>query len=319
MPANWVYTQIKEFRFTSGSDSFDLDRVVHRSDLEPGVGKDGVGGTASPVDAYLDYIDALYSTAVAYNNGNPNDLVMQYLRHPRYNGTGSGWDQLLGNVSTDWINYAEARHRNSRVRSYIDPSWGVRINVDHFGTSAHAMFVKNHGVGTSVNRGDFGGRGGDWCSFYAEWPDNGDEFASGLVFCRERLAKINVTSSFSLSDFIEDVDTLLIGRQVRGGVQINQAIRDHIGGTRHLRRFGDFFTVRHNGRAADAVATAKTMLVSGGPELDPVLNTLRLAVLGDSFPPGSLPAEKLDPFPQGYADLLLDLPGQENTRRAAGR
>lgn len=153
MPENWSFTQIKEFRFSaSQTDSFDLDRDVQRPHADKGVGRDGIGGTESPVSKYVQYIADLYSTAVRYDKGNPSLRVMEYLRYPRYVDLYSGWQTLIGDVDRDWIAYAEDNGPN-RVTSFTDPSYGVTVHADHFGATANAFYLKGSGSGTGANRG----------------------------------------------------------------------------------------------------------------------------------------------------------------------
>ncbi|MCE7006077.1 DUF1906 domain-containing protein [Kibdelosporangium philippinense] len=317
MPSNWSFNQIKEFKFSANGDVFDLDRVVHRSTVDPGVGRDGIGSSETPVDAYLTYIDRLYQTAVAYNKGNPSLRVMEYLRYPNYVDVYSGWETLIGDVDRDWIRYAEA-NGPAKVHSFKDPSYGVTINVDHFGATANAVFLKGRGDGVAANRGDFGGWGGDLSTFYGEWRANGDEYASGYAFCMDRLAKITVVSSFSFGDLIEDVDGYLIGMACKNGARIDQQIRAHIGGSGHLSRFKRFFEDRYQGKGGDIVECARHMLedVDG----DTTLAALRTAAIKktggwNTLLPGHMPADKLNPFLQGYADTILRVVGQENARR----
>ncbi|MCP2267816.1 Peptidoglycan-binding (PGRP) domain of peptidoglycan hydrolases-containing protein [Actinokineospora diospyrosa] len=144
LPANWSFNQIKEFSFVSGTDRFDLDRVVHRVGGDPGVGPEGVGGQQSPVDTYLRYVDDLYATAVRYGKGDPNLLTAEYLRYPNYVDLYSGWQNLIGDVNRDWIAYAD-RAGLSKVTRYLDPCYGVEIGVDHFGATANAVLLRGTG------------------------------------------------------------------------------------------------------------------------------------------------------------------------------
>ncbi|MBB5957458.1 peptidoglycan hydrolase-like protein with peptidoglycan-binding domain [Saccharothrix tamanrassetensis] len=297
LPANWSFNQIKEFDFNAGGDVFGLDRDVRRGN-DPGVGRENVGGSDSPVDAYLRYIDGLYATAVAYG-GDANLRVMEYLRHPAYNGAWSGWQILIGNVDQAWIDYAQA-HAPARVGSYVDPALGITVNADHFGATANAVYLKGNG-----GRGDFGGWSGDLATFYGEWRSHGDEYASGYAFCSDRLAKINVLSSFPLNDLVEDVDGYLVGSAVRNGARIDQAIRAHLTGG-HRTRFRQFYDNRYGGTVAGVRDAAWNAL--GGSTGDAQLSGLTEAAIrktgGACLLPTQLPAAKLEPFLQGYAETI---------------
>ncbi|RLK61783.1 glycoside hydrolase domain-containing protein [Actinokineospora cianjurensis] len=316
LPANWSFNQIKEFSFVAGADRFDLDRVVHRAGSDPGVGPEGVGGQQSPVDTYLRYVDDLYATAVRYGKGDPNLRVAEFLRYPTYVDLYSGWQNLIGDVDRDWIAYASTKGP-ARVNRYADPGYGVDIGVDHFGATVNAVLLRGTGAGTTADRGDFGGWGGDLATFYGEWRANGTQYASGYAFCAERLAKITVCSSFPFNDLVEDVDGYLVGTAVLAGTPINTAVRDHLTGG-CLSRFRRFVDLRHGGRADHVVATARSLLGNAGDTELAALRTAAIKKTGgwDALLPGHMPDSKLDPFLQGYADTLLGLVGQENARRA---
>jgi peptidoglycan hydrolase-like protein with peptidoglycan-binding domain len=319
MPSNWSFTQIKEFTFAAGGDSFPLDNDVLHPKTDPGVGADGVGGTESPTDAYLQYIDDLYACAVQYNKGNPSLRVMEFLRYPNYVDLYSGWQTLIGDVDRDWIDYATA-NGPKRVTTFKDPSYGTKYGVDHFGATANGYYLKGAGSGTGANRGDFAGWGGDLTTFYAEWRNNADEYASGYEFCTDRLAKINVDSTFSFNDLIEDVDGYLVGMAVRDGARINEVIRALIGGTGHLSRFKDYYTKRHGGSVANVADTARTMLIDVGG--DDVLDAIRTAAIRKlagvaTMLPGYMPDDKLNPYLNGYADTIQRIVGNENAKMRA--
>nr|WP_042194607.1 glycoside hydrolase domain-containing protein [Kibdelosporangium sp. MJ126-NF4]CEL21431.1 putative peptidoglycan binding domain protein [Kibdelosporangium sp. MJ126-NF4]CTQ96002.1 putative peptidoglycan binding domain protein [Kibdelosporangium sp. MJ126-NF4] len=303
MPANWAFNQIKEFKFTSGGDSFDLDNDAYRG-TDRGAGPENMGGGPSPIDQYLSYIDKLYATAVAYG-GDANLRVMEYLRYPRYVDLYDGWGILIGDVDRDWIKHAEARV--PKVNIYKDPSHAVDINVDHFGATANAVYLKGSGTADKTSRGDFGGWGGDLCTFYGEWRANGDAYASGYAFCMDRLAKINVDSSFPFSDLIEDVDGWLIGTAAKNGAKINEAIRAHLTGNGHVTRFRRFWSERFGGDKGKATALTRNMLISDGT--DPELGALKSAAVRSTggwncLLPGMMPDDKLNPFIDGYVDTI---------------
>ncbi|MFD0207115.1 MULTISPECIES: glycoside hydrolase domain-containing protein [Saccharothrix] len=297
LPANWSFNQIKEFDFDAGGDVFALDRDVSRGN-DRGVGRENVGGSDSPVDAYLRYVDGLYATAVAYG-GDANRRVLEYLRYPTYNGTWSGWETLIGNVDQAWIEHAQA-HAPARVESYVDLSLGITVNVDHFGATANAVYLRG-----DDGRGDFGGWAGDLATFYGEWRSHGEEYASGYAFCADRLAKINVLSSFPLNDLVEDADGYLVGSAVRNGARIDHAIRAHLTDG-HRTRFRQFYANRYGGTVAGVRDAAWNAL--GGSAADAQLSALTEAAIrrtgGVCLLPAQLPEAKLEPFLQGYAETI---------------
>ncbi|MGL5865506.1 MAG: glycoside hydrolase domain-containing protein, partial [Dermatophilaceae bacterium] len=311
LPFNWAFNQIKEIEFTGGGRTIDLDRVVHRTSVDPGVGRSGVGGTTpSTVAALLTFVDEVYAEAVAYGGADPTLRTLEYLRSPRYTTLYQGWEVLLGFWDQDWIDHAEAKLGEARIPWFADPSYGDRINVDHLAATANAVLLEGSGSGAAVTRGDFGGWGGDLSSFYADWRTNRSSYASGYAFCMDRLAKRGVASSWSFTDLVEDVDGYFLGTAARGGTAFPAALRSHLTGTGHRTRFRDFVAGRFGSSVATATAAARTMLVDVGT--DDGLDGLRdLVIVGSSSPlvilPRDLSIDDLDPFLTGFAETLQNL------------
>ncbi|MGL5930930.1 MAG: glycoside hydrolase domain-containing protein, partial [Dermatophilaceae bacterium] len=313
LPFNWAFNQIKEIEFTGGGRTIDLDRVVHRTSVDPGVGRSGVGGTTpSTVAALLAFVDQVYAEAVAYGGADPTLRTLEYLRSPRYTTLYRGWEVLLGFWDQNWIDHAEAKFRDARRANIIfdDPSYGDEIYVDHLAATANAVLLKGSGTGGAVTRGDFGGWGGDLSSFYADWRNNRSSYASGYAFCMDRLAKRGVVSSYGFTDMVEDVDGYLLGTACRGGAAFHTAFRSHLTGTGHTTRFRRFFAGRFGSSVATATAAARTMLVDVGTD-DGLDNLRDLAIIGASSPlvvlPRELSAADLDPFLTGFAETLQNL------------
>ncbi|GAA3182928.1 MULTISPECIES: glycoside hydrolase domain-containing protein [Streptomyces] len=308
LPQQWSFNQIKEFKFTAGGDTFDLDRVVHRDGADFGV--DRINSTGSPAAAFLEYIDGLFRTAQNYGKGNPSLRVMEFLRYPRYVDIYSGWENLIGDVDREWISYAQ-KNGPSRLKLYTDPGTGIELNADHFGATANAAFLKGRGEGTAANRGDFGGWGGDLSTFYGEWRANGDQWASGYLFCQDRLFKIDPgSSSFPMGDLIEDIDGFLIGTACKNGADFHTEVRKMLDQDGHATRFKRYYQQRHNSTKQHVIDTAKNMLTDVGDDTE--LAALRTAAIKDSGGwdttlPGHMPDYKLDPFVEGYADCLIRL------------
>ncbi len=313
LPANWSFNQIQTLTVGSGTGAIEIDKNIHRDDTDPGTGS--VNSEDTPVDAYLRYIEDLYSTALDYGSADPDLRVMEYLRYPKYVDFYDGWQTLIGDVDREWIDYA-GKYGPERVLKFPDPSYGVSVNVDHFGATANAVYLKGPESGLVAGRGDFGGWGGDLCTFYGEWRANSEEYASGYKFCMDRLAKINTLSSFLFGDLIEDVDGYFIGLAVRGRTNIVEAIRDQIGGTGHLSRFGRFFNRRYGESLEDTISTARSMLTVGGDTQLVVLRNGAVKKAGgwNAMLPGRMPEYKLHPFLEGYADTIQRIVGQENER-----
>ncbi|MDX3076283.1 hypothetical protein [Streptomyces sp. MI02-7b] len=197
----------------------------------------------------------------------------------------------------------------------------ISYEVDHFGATAKACFPKGAGSGTGANRGALGGWGGDLSTSYAEWRDHADEYAAGYPCCTDYLAKINVSSTVSFKDMLEDIDGYLVGVAVRNDVPINQVMRSHFGGgtnAGHLSRFKDYYNQRHGGSVANVSATARSVLIDVGDDDElGAIRTVAIRMIAGvaTMLPGSMPDEKLNPFLDEYADTIQRFVGNENARR----
>lgn len=321
LPHNWAFNQIKEFRYTGGGQTIDLDRVVHRTSVDPGIGRDGVNGTQkSPVDQLLAYVDDVYAAAKTYGGGATDAVAtirtLEYLRSPNYTKVYRGWDILLGPWDQAWLDHAESMFSARRTLNaeFSDPSHATPIHIDHLAATANAVLLKGAGSTTTANRGDFGGWGGDLTTFYCDWMNNEDSYASGYAFCMDRLAKKDVVSSYSFSDMVEDADGYLIGMACRSGVPAHTALRNHLGGSGHKTRFRDFYQKKFGSSVANASDAARYMLESdlGG---DDSLRLLRGAIYTKSLNPTrprptdlpGVPDYKFDPFLDGFAETIRNL------------
>lgn len=304
MPDNWSFTQIKEFDFQpSSSDPFPLDNNVMRGS-DPGCGPENVNSPGSPLDAVVAFVRRLYTLAVAYG-GDPTSRVLEYLRFPKYDGIKTGWNTLIGAVDTAWVAHVNQQVQKP-VRDFIDPATGMRINLDHFAATAHSVYLKGPGAGAMSNRGDFGGWAGDLCTLYGEWRYAEASYASGYAFVQDKFAKINVESTFALTDYIQDCDGHLVGDAARAGGRIDDIIVTYLTGTGPATRFRKFYQARYDGAVQSVFAIAKGMLQ--GLHQDSDLYLLQLAAMnlvgGVVTHPSVMPDYKLDPFVQGYADAV---------------
>ena len=327
LPLNWAFNQIKEFSFTGDpTGAFALDNVDHRA----GSGDSGFRALSAPDGSpaqAVAYVDALYDLAVQFGQytaglgegtPDPNRLVLEYLRHENYSDwrwsrlIGDTWqtmhDQGNGNFQhINWIAWADD-HMTFPVRTrYLDPATGVPVHLGHFGATANGVLLKGAGGVTGANRGDFAGWGGDLATFYGDWREHGGSYASGLIWCRDKLAQIGVVSSFGISDMIEDVDGYLLGMACRNGANIAQAFETNVT-SGFATRFSRFYDERYGNSTANVVDAGRSMLKNSS---DVILNGLKngaiiLAAAGVASLelPDIMPGYKLDPFLEGYAEAI---------------
>lgn len=314
LPANWSFNQIATVTVGSGDGQIEIDRNVHRPSQDPGVGAVSSPGYDS-VDAFIAAASRLRELSVEYGKaGYSHDRhVLEYLRHPTY--TDARWIAMVGEPDFGFIDFVKSKNI-AVLADFKDPNSGVNLSVDHLAAAANGVDLHGPAAGSDVNPGDLAGWGGDLITFYAEWRRDSDRWSSGYTYCMDRLAKINVTTTFGFNDLIEDVDGHNIGRAVRGGTNIVEALRDVYQRGGHLHRHRDYYANRLGGTAAKAAAIADEMLTGGS-----VLSAGRTALIQWAagtgvMLPSTLPGDKLDEFVKGYTDTVQDLVSQETAKAA---
>lgn len=306
LPANWSFNQIKEFRFPNGSDSFDLDNNAHRPGTDSG--QASVNETVSPSEDFIQYVTEVYECALAYGKGNPNRLVMEYLRHKSYDNF--QWTALIGPPDRDFITYAKDTRAPRWVTSFVDSATGQEMGIEHLMATCNGHFQHPQPADAQrVNHGDIAGWGGDLITFYAEWRRDRDSYASGYQYCVERLAKTGISSSFGYADLLEDADGYLIAKRVNAGLNIATAVLRHYESGGNNGRFRDYRSQRF-GTEANTHALARDTLTTNSPIIAAGRALLIQNTAGYDTPlPDSLPDDELDDFVQGFVDVLHGLAG----------
>ena len=248
LPPNWASNQIKEFKFTAGSDAFDLDNDAHRSGSD--TGQNTIHQVVDPADAFVKNLETVFPLAMQFTStraGDPNRLTMEYGRHKDYGGF--KWAMLIGDPDPDFIKFAD-NHGASVLPDFKDFVTGYSIGAPHLLAAANGHYVKpqNESDIREVGAGDISGWGGDLITLYAEWQRDIKAYPSGHAYCDAKFAKLGVTSTFGFNDLIEDADGYLIARRVQRGGQFLDVVREHYGqGERDagaLTRFRDYFEQR---------------------------------------------------------------------------
>jgi peptidoglycan hydrolase-like protein with peptidoglycan-binding domain len=305
LPDNWSFNQIKEFSASSGSDIFDLDNDVWRaSGGDPG--QASVKAAVGPADAFIDYVQRLYNCAIEYGSGNPNQLVMEFIRSIKY--ANWQWEGLIGGIDKSFKSFAESRGF-SVMQEFQDPFTGYTLGADHLMATANGHFLVPQPENTkAVNAGDIAGWGGDLLTFYRDWRDAAASYSSGHTFCMDKLAQPNVPTSFGFSDLVEDADGYLIAGKVRGGVDIVRAVREHYVGGGGIKRFSRYYAQRFVD-AETCNSLARNILTAA---TDPKVVAAQIGLTMGQPLPTTLPYSKLQEFVNGFADTLLARVGMES-------
>ncbi|MEI5673426.1 MULTISPECIES: glycoside hydrolase domain-containing protein [unclassified Nocardioides] len=309
LPANWSFNQIQTVTVGSGSGSVSIDKNVQKTGADPGVGS--VGGSVGDVRSYVEHVEAVQALAQAWNPSVASRLTMEYLRHPNY--TGYTWVSLFGHVDEEFIDHVESTGLQ-RVKSYTDPFYGIEIDTAHFAASCNALYLQGAPDRGAVNKGDIGGWGGDLCTFYGEWRRDSDSYASGYVYSTQRLAKLDVASTFKLNDLVEDADAFVVGRKLRAGSgSFASLVRQHLLNGGYQRRMSDFWSQRFGTRTG-AYDTAMALLTTNDTPVAVPREALIQQTDPGAAPPVLLPDGVLEDFADGFASVLEDIVNLEARR-----
>ncbi|MFD5703692.1 glycoside hydrolase domain-containing protein [Streptomyces lasiicapitis] len=316
LPANWSFNQIKEYKVTNGTDIFWLDRDAHRIGSDPA--QNSVNRPSSPADEFINYIKSLYDLAISYGKGNPNQLVMEYLRSDSYNDT--PWRALIGKADGGFVSYVNDRNL-SIWPEFKDPFTGQHLGIEHLMATANGQFVKPNPSG-DISLGDVAGWGGDLMTLYGEWRRDHESYASGATYINEKMGKIGVASTFGFTDLAEDADGYLIAQAVRGGKNIVEAVRDHYQGNGGLTRFRNYVYQRFGGTESEAAAQAKKILKETPASTDgAILVGGRISLIQKfggvpTLMPHLLPPGQLDAWCNAFGKNLKQHANTETLRRA---
>jgi hypothetical protein len=316
LPPNWSFNQVKEYKVTDGTDTFWLDRDAHHVGTDPGQGS--VNKPVEPADYFVNYIQSLYDLAKAYGKGDPNQLVMEYIRSDSYDDW--QWRGMIGKVDAGFVSYAND-HNMSVWTEFKDPFTGQFLGAEHMMATANGQYVKPNPKG-DISLGDVTGWGGDLMTLYGEWRRDHDSYASGATYINDKMGKIGVASSFGFTDLVEDADGYLLAQAVRGGKTIVEAVRAHYQGNGGLTRFRDYVKQRFGGTISEAAAQAKKILTDTPATADGGILVGARAGLIQKFGgvptlmPHLLPSGQLDDWCNAFGNNLVQPAATETIRRA---
>ncbi|MDN5889210.1 MAG: hypothetical protein L0H57_05795, partial [Yaniella sp.] len=298
LPANWSFNQIKEWRVTDVADPFDLDNNAWR-EVEGDSGQASVNSPAQVAEDFIQYIRDLYQCAQDYGQGDPNELVMQFIRSAEYDGI--TWRAVLGPIDQGFVDYASSEGFVI-VQEFTDPVTGYEIGAEHLMASCNGFYSLDGPAKPHIaNASDVTAWGGDLMTFYREWRDFEDQYTSGYQFAVENLAVPGISSSFGYSDLIEDADAFNLAQLIGSGSNIANAVASYYASQGESRqRFTDFLEGRF-GNESTAEEAAHYILTD---QLDPVIVAAQYRFMFGTIPPSILPS--LGSFTSGFAHVLSE-------------
>lgn len=281
---------------------------------------------------FVTYIRQVFNLARQHGGKNPNQLVMEWLRHEEYDNL--QWSQLVSSIDQKFIQQVN-NSGIQPIRTLKDPGTGIDFKVSHLGACMNGVFVVGQASQGATNRPDVAGWGGDLITFYGDWQlavqggarrggggrrrslsshrnENLQERAtplSGGDYARQHMATRTDDNTFKLRDMIEDADCYNIASRLRANP--NLSIADEVQAnlaSGYKTRMQRFFNGRF-GSASAAQAIMKDMLVPGNDMLVNVGRTKLIwdvAGLGTTLP-FRLKAQDLNDFTKGVVDRLQAL------------
>ena len=292
------------------------------------------------VSAFVAYIRQVYKLAQQHGGRNPNQLVMEWLRHEDYDNY--KWTALVSAIDGTFTKLVQSSGVQM-IRTLKDPETGIDIHISHFGACMNGVFMFGQAANGATNRADVTGWGGDLVTFYGDWQkavhggtgfgaghkrrdaslDGGREdieqhvdkraSISGGDYTRRYLATRTDDTTFKLRDMIEDADCYNIGMKLQRNPSLNIAdlIEDNLT-SGYRTRMQRFFNGRF-GSAANAQASAKNDLSAGW---DLLVNAGKTAlIIENAGVPVTLPtmlsSQQLDDFTKGFADRMQTLVAAE--------
>lgn len=304
LPENWSFNQVQTATIGNGTGQIELDRNAYRPGTDPGVSS--VRNPDASVDAFLAYIARLHDLAVGYGKGDPNQLVLEYLRHEDYGE--AQWALLLGAVDPGFVDHV-SKAGVTMVRTMVDPVHGITLRMSHMGAAGNAVHLMGKPTGPQLgtNTGDLAGWGGDLITFYGEWQRDVARYPDGYNYCREKLGRHGSGCTFELYDLVMDADGYNVAMHLRSGTSIVRAMETNYRTDPHTR-LTRFFSGRFDHDVNRAKDLARDMLTS---EANPLISAGRAYLIQTTAGtpvkmPQALPAATLERFCQGFADVLIE-------------
>ncbi|KZX20370.1 glycoside hydrolase domain-containing protein [Rathayibacter tanaceti] len=269
LPQGWAFDQVKEYVIGSGTDAMNIDKNIAS-------GRDSGADAFDPAQTFPDYADWLSGRAAAFapsaGGVGPDDLMLQFLRSPRY--ADGVWERAAGPVNREFLSAVEGE-KHERVFHTIGPEVSTLMPVDRLAaamTGARCSGVPTD-PGTSTV-GDFLGWAGDLTRTLVEYTRarNSGERPDPYDFGR---AAIGRRGSFDAGAHQADVDGCVLGLLTAGGATpVASALRSYYADG-YRTRYRRFLDARFGGSAEKASAAAAHWFTT----TDPAVADVRTAFL----------------------------------------
>jgi hypothetical protein len=187
------------------------------------------------------------------------------MRHDLYDFDGSA--EVFGELDRDWLAYVKAQPGRPDATPLRDPLNYRDTDIDHFGASFggvlhHELF--SGAESPTVGLADFGGWGGDLLSVLGSFcytglaPEAAHDWAMGTI------ASNRTDSYFDISDWMADVDAVLLGATMKNdlSVPLSTAFHTFYSSTVNAKsRYLQFFMDRFGGSMLNARDAAMNIFI----------------------------------------------------------
>lgn len=306
LPSDWAFDQILEYSIGSGSGAIAIDKDI-ASGRNP-----GETSLRTP-ENMVTYFSWLHSQAVYYRSlpgwsgtETDTDLVLQYLRQPRYDDV--TWTWLLGPVNSGWISFVNGLSV-ARVFGLISPGSGHHINANHLAASLHGKLKENPSNFGYCETGDMAGWAGDVAQVMGRFVHarRSDSGLDAYSFGRLMIARPNGDTPFGPSDFDEDIDAMLLADAMLTAPDIATAVANHYdpstGGC--LTRYSSFLSLKFG----NDLALAYDWAIDAMTSLEPNVTLMRSGIYGAEVGipivgPGEITYSDVEGIAQAWQDTL---------------
>lgn len=230
MPNKWAYDQFTTTTVGTGTGKIEID-------------KDGFSGTdhgfnsitLSPVDKIADNIQKIFDKALEYTNNNINRsnlLTAQYIRQLNSSYKGTLWDQVGGELDSNFIQSINSAYPNMNFTFYdsitIDNKF-IKYDITHFCATLSALLYE-YGDGNQQSLDNlsnlYAGWAGDTLSFSSDIKSAEDKGETNLLsWSQNNICKFG--SKFSRSDYCADIDAINISKKIKTGISFPAAFQSY--------------------------------------------------------------------------------------------
>ncbi|EIM08330.1 bacterial lysin [Planococcus antarcticus DSM 14505] len=275
LPSNWAFDQISTISIGSGDGYINIDNNI-KSGKDNGQFSVGEVPKALNEDCF-NQMQSIWDVAIEYVNEHMDGdlskvsyLTANYYRKGKY--VGGIWDLTVGAFNNEFYEYVNQALSMTidDIIPLIDPLTGEDNDLPHLlaGAQAIAEFPDIPIISTHIR--DYAAWAGDLYTSVADIlaisdSYEGDRFDQVYKASMDVIASTSVPSSFGYSDYISDIDGLIIGERLAksGSIPLVDLFRDYY--TNDVsKRYQLFYETKFDSDRDEITQQAYQYLMGGG-------------------------------------------------------